>query len=93
MNNDEITKRIQHAGLRATPQRIQLLKLLNGTKCHPSAETLMNMAREKGISMSIGTIYNALESFEEKGLIRRVHDQDEIMRYDADTSFHIHLID
>lgn len=93
MKNDEITKRIQHAGLRATPQRIQLLKLLTETKCHPSAETLMNMAREKGVSMSIGTIYNALESFEEKGLIRRVHDQDEIMRYDADTSFHIHLID
>ncbi|MDD4509148.1 MAG: Fur family transcriptional regulator [Eubacteriaceae bacterium] len=93
MKNGEIIRRIQKTGLRATPQRIQLLRLLSETKCHPSAEMLMKMAKKEGYSMSIGTVYNALESFEEKGLIRRVHDTNEIMRYDANTDFHIHIID
>lgn len=41
--------------------------------------------------MSVGTIYNILETFEEKGLIRKLHDHHEVMRFDAKTNFHIHI--
>lgn len=93
-SNEEIAGRLKKAGLRATPQRIQLLKLLFETNKHPTAEMLIKMAKEEDnpMSMSVGTVYNALDSFEKAGLIRRVHDNSEVMRYDANTSFHIHLI-
>lgn len=84
---------IRGAGLRATPQRIVLLSLLRNTTSHPSAEMLMNMAKDAGVTMTMGTVYNTLNGFEQRGLIQRVHDENEIMRYDANTSFHIHVVD
>lgn len=84
---------IRRSGLRATPQRIELLKLLRDTKSHPTAETLMQMANHEGFNLSMGTVYNTLDSFEKKGLISRVHGSSDVMRYDAETKFHVHLVD
>ncbi len=92
-NQDIVKKRIKAAGLRATPQRIYLLDILMKAKTHPSAEMLMNMSDKDGFSLSIGTVYNTLETFEKKGLVNRVHDSTEVMRYDGNTGFHVHLID
>lgn len=84
---------IRRSGLRATPQRIELLKLLRNTKSHPTAEALMQMANHEGFNLSTGTVYNTLDSFEKKGLISRVHGSNDVMRYDAETDFHVHLVD
>ena len=93
MSDSQLVDKIQSVGLRATPQRIQLLRLLSETDTHPSAEMLINMAKDAGYNISVGTVYNALECFDQKGLIRRVHDNTEIMRYDAKTGFHVHIVD
>ena len=93
LSDNQLVDKIQSVGLRATPQRIQLLRLLIETNSHPSAEMLIDMAKEAGYNISVGTVYNALDCFEKKGLIRRVHDNTEIMRYDAKTGFHVHIVD
>lgn len=71
MNADlqEYRERIKSVGLKATPQRISVLKVLSETDEHPSAEMLMDKLKNEGSIMSVGTIYNILETFEEKGLI------------------------
>lgn len=83
--------RIKSVGLKATPQRISMLRILSETDEHPSAEMLMEKLRDEGIIMSVGTIYNILEIFAEKGLILKLHDNNEVMRFDARTDFHIHI--
>ncbi|MEG0075159.1 MAG: Fur family transcriptional regulator [Eubacterium sp.] len=83
--------KIKSVGLKATPQRIGVLKILSETEQHPSAEMLMKKLKEEGNIMSVGTIYNILETFEEKGLILKLHDHNEVMRFDAHTEFHIHI--
>ena len=93
ISEEQVKKRIRDAGLRATPQRIQLLRILMETSDHPSAEMLMEMAKDSGFELSIGTVYNTLESFEDRGLVNRVSDSGDVMRYDAKTGFHIHLVD
>ena len=93
LSDNQLVDKIQSIGLRATPQRIQLLRLLMETDSHPSAEMLIDMAKKAGYKISVGTVYNALDCFEQKGLIRRVHDNTEIMRYDAKTGFHVHIVD
>lgn len=93
VSEEQVKKRIRDAGLRATPQRIHLLRILMETPTHPSAEMLMTMSNESGFELSIGTVYNTLEYFENKGLVIRVHDASEVMRYDAKTDFHVHLVD
>lgn len=90
---EEYKREIRGVGLKATPQRIALLRLLKETKQHPSAEMLMQELEDEGTIMSVGTVYNILESFEEKGLIRKLHDNNEVMRFDANTDFHVHIFD
>ena len=84
-------ERIKSVGLKATPQRISVLKVLTERDDHPSAEMLMEQLQEEGSIMSVGTIYNILETFEEKGLIHKLHDHNEVMRFDAKTHFHVHI--
>ena len=93
MNADlqEYRERIKSVGLKATPQRISVLKVLSETDEHPSAEMLMDKLKNEGSIMSVGTIYNILETFEEKGLILKLHDHNEVMSFDARTGFHVHI--
>lgn len=84
-------EKIKNVGLKATPQRISVLKVLTETAEHPSAEMLMDKLKDEGSIMSVGTIYNILDTFEQKGLILKLHDHNEIMRFDACTGFHIHI--
>ena len=93
MIDSKLVDKIQSVGLRATPQRIQILHLLTKTDAHPSADMLIERANEAGYKISVGTVYNTLDIFEQKGLIRRVHDNTEVMRYDAKTGFYIHIVD
>ncbi|MDI3536106.1 MAG: Fur family transcriptional regulator, peroxide stress response regulator [Eubacteriaceae bacterium] len=85
------TDMIRSAGLKATPQRISVLKVLSEMKTHPSAEMLMEALEDQGYVMSVGTIYNILETFSEKGLILKLKDNQEVMRFDATTNFHVHI--
>ncbi|WKY43115.1 transcriptional repressor [Eubacteriaceae bacterium ES2] len=94
MRNKKIqmyTDMIRGAGLKATPQRISVLKVLSEMDTHPSAEMLMEALEDQGYVMSVGTIYNILETFSEKGLILKLKDNQEVMRFDATTNFHVHI--
>lgn len=94
MKNEKIilcTETIRHAGLKATPQRISILKVLSEIKSHPSAEMLMEELETQGYVMSVGTIYNILETFSQKGLILKLKDNQEVMRFDGNTNFHVHV--
>ena len=91
MKNKKIqmyTDMIRGAGLKATPQRISVLKVLSEMSSHPSADMLMEALENQGYVMSVGTIYNILETFSEKGLILKLKDNQEVMRFDAKTEFH-----
>lgn len=94
MKNEKIktyTNMIRAIGLKATPQRISILSVLNEMDNHPSAEMLMAELEDQGHFMSVGTVYNILETFSEKGLILKLKDNQEVMRFDAKTDFHVHI--
>lgn len=94
MKNKQIqlfTDMIRSVGLKATPQRISVLKVLSEMTSHPSADMLMDALENQGYVMSVGTIYNILETFSEKGLILKLKDNQEVMRFDANTKFHVHI--
>lgn len=85
------TEKIRQAGLKATPQRISVLKVLSEMTSHPSAEMLMEALENQGHVMSVGTIYNILETFSQKGMILKLKDNQEVMRFDGNTNFHVHV--
>lgn len=94
MKNEKVkmyTDMIRASGLKATPQRISVLNVLNQMDTHPSAEMLMKELDNQGYFMSVGTVYNILETFSQKGLILKLKDNQEVMRFDANTDFHVHI--
>ena len=89
---ETIERRIREAGLKVTPQRINVLQMLLAGS-HPTAEYLIEKVREKYSSISSSTIYHILDAFVEKGVIGKVYTHGDVMRYDAILENHHHLHD
>lgn len=75
-----------------TPQRLAIIKFLEGNKNHPSAEDIYLYVKKTFPTMSFSTVYNNLEILREKGHISSLSIDPERRRYDPDTSCHHHLI-
>lgn len=81
---------IKH-GLKVTPQRIAVwdaLKTING---HPTAESIIDFIRKNHPHIAVGTVYKTLDTFVEKGLIKKVKTDKDFMRYELINETHHHL--
>ena len=89
---ENINKLFAQLGLKLTMQRLAILEYLMNTKSHPSAEMIYNDLKQKYPTITLSTVYNTLEVFEEKGLIKRVPTFSGTARYDANINPHLHLV-
>lgn len=89
-----ISRRLREAGLRPTKQRLALGELLFGKgDRHVCAEVLHAEAREARMSVSLATVYNALNQFKAAGLLREIAIEGDRSYYDTNTSNHFHFFD
>lgn len=92
-SRDQLHQRLAQAGLRATQQRTAILEALLTLPGHPTAEQVFRRVRPANPTVSLGTVYKALDSFVAAGLLKRVADADGTRRrYDTDCSSHHHLV-
>ena len=91
MNLEDFTIRLKEKGLKVTPQRLAVLDALVENNTHPNAESIIKKIRRKHPSISVGTIYNILDVFVEKGIIAKLRTEDNIMRYDPLVKEHHHI--
>ena len=77
--------------LKATPQRISVLKELD-KKMHPTIDDLYESLRQENPSMSMATVYKNLATLKEKGVVIEVNTAEGKMRYDIYSTPHIHII-
>lgn len=82
---------LRNSNLKVTPQRIAVLEALNRLKDHPTADKIKEYVMKNHPSIAVGTIYKTLETFVEKGLIKKVKTDKDVMRYDAILEKHHHL--
>ena len=87
-----ITRTLREAGLRVTPQRMAIYLTLVKTKAHPCAELVYQELHHDFPSLSLNTVYNTLQIFEELGLVRRLDTGEGMCRYDANPSPHMHFV-
>jgi len=92
MTIGDLQIRLKEAGLRITPQRIAVLETVIASN-HPTADQLLIRIRNTYPSVATGTIYKILETFVNKGIIRKIETQSGVMRYDAILLKHHHLQD
>lgn len=79
-------------GLRATPQRVLLHRILRSIEGHVTAEELLAKATAQLPSVSLPTIYAVLALLEEMGQVRRVSALGGTAIYDTRRSPHHHVV-
>jgi len=85
-------EKYREIGLKLTPQRLAILRFLDGNKSHPSAEEIYREVRKQFPTMSFATVYNTLEALRKRGGILELTIDPERKRYDPNTEHHHHLI-
>jgi Fe2+ or Zn2+ uptake regulation protein len=79
-------------GLRATPQRVVLHRILRGIDGHVTAEELLGRATEQLPNVSLPTIYAALTLLEDLGHVQRVSALGGTTIYDTRRRGHHHVV-
>ena len=94
-DNDITTGRVQallaeHA-IRPTSQRVQIAAVLFAQPQHLSADLVMSKVNRTRPIVSKATVYNTLNLFAKKGLIREVIIDSGKVFYDSNTDVHHHI--
>lgn len=84
--------RLRASGLRPTRQRLALASILfDGQDRHVSAEWLYDVAKHKGVNVSLATVYNTLHQFTGAGLLREITVDSSRTYFDTNMGAHHHM--
>ena len=89
---NELAMNLKAANLKVTPQRLAIYTYLADSKEHPSVETIYNDLRADYPAMSLATVYKTVATLRDAHLLLEFNVGEDSHRYDANTSFHPHLI-
>lgn len=90
LDNNALKKAMSARGLKVTPQRMAIYGALLSAGGHPSAEEVFGAVRRVLPNVSFDTVYRALLSFTELGIIS-VHEAGGKKRFDPNLAGHHHL--
>lgn len=88
---DQITAIFKEKKLKLTPQRLAVYNYLMNTTTHPSADTIYTNIHVQYPTMSLATVYKALKTLVDVGLVQEINVGEGNFRYDGNSSPHPHL--
>ena len=91
MSRSEILAKFETHGILPTPQRMEVAEILLQEPQHLSADQIIDELRIKGSNVSKATVYNSLNLFGERGLVKECLVDPERRFYDSTTSPHHHF--
>ena len=89
----DLKERLREAGIQASAQRLAVGEYVLRTGQHPTADQVYSGVRSVLPMVSRATIYNTLNLFVQKGLLRRQLIKEGCTIYDARMEPHHHFID
>jgi len=84
-------KRLKEAGISPTIQRMAILKCLEESDEHPTADEVYSKLRQDYPTIARATVYNTLDALTKAGTILRLTIDPAACRYDADLEPHMHF--
>ena len=88
----ELTDAFRAQGLKVTPQRQLLFRLLHGSDSHPSAESLYVAASSEMPGISLRTVYQTLNDLASMGELTALELGTGAARFDPNGTEHHHLV-
>jgi len=89
---DRFRDAIRKAGVKLTPQRLEIFRDAARTDDHPRIETIYRNVRRKMPTVSLDTVYRTLDLFRELGLVAAIRPLSGRVRFDADMKPHHHFV-
>ena len=91
MTRSGVRSRIEEHGILPTPQRIEIAEILLERPQHLSAEQIIERLKAADSGVSKATVYNTLNLFSARGLIKQVMVDPVRKFYDSTTRAHHHF--
>ncbi|EKQ53154.1 MULTISPECIES: Fur family transcriptional regulator [unclassified Clostridium] len=88
---DYIASIFKEKKLKLTPQRLAVYNYLINTTSHPSADVIYTDIHVQYPTMSLATVYKALKTLVDVGLVQEINVGEGNFRYDGNASPHPHL--
>lgn len=91
MSRTDLISLFEKHGILPTPQRVEIAGILLSRPQHLSADQIIERLRETGSSVSKATVYNTLNLFGERGIVKEVMVDPVRKFYDSTTRPHHHF--
>lgn len=88
----ELIEKYREKGFKLTPQRLAMLKFLDGNTSHPTAEDIYRHIKTEYPTMSFATVYNTLQALRNRGEILEITIDPQKKHYDFNTKPHHHIV-
>ena len=92
-DSPELAQRLAHSGVRPTPQREVVFKVILEKRDHPTADEIFAREKSQMPTISLATVYNCLETLVQCGLVRQVNLERAPTRYCPNLHQHAHFHD
>ena len=89
----DVVSVLQEHGIQPSAQRVAVAEFVLFTTEHPSADRVWAGVQENFPMISRATVYNTLNLFVEKGLLRELHISPDSVIFDPNVERHHHFID
>ena len=89
---EQLKQLCNEAGIKLTHQRLEIFKELMAVSDHPSAELIHKRLHKKLPTIAIDTVYRTLATFDELGLVKKLHIMNERTLFDTNVTLHHHFI-
>jgi Fe2+ or Zn2+ uptake regulation protein len=89
---EELTQIFRARGLKITPQRQSIFRVLHGSTVHPTAEAVFDAVRDEMPTISLRTVYQTLNDLAAMGEIHAIDLGTGSVRFDTNTGRHHHLV-
>ena len=89
---DELTQIFRARGLKITPQRQTIFRVLHSSAVHPTAEAVFDSVRREMPTISLRTVYQTLNDLAAMGEIHAIDLGTGSARFDPHTGPHHHLV-
>ena len=89
---DHLKQICDEAGIKLTHQRLEIFREMMTATDHPSAELIHRRLQKKMPTVAIDTVYRTLATFDELGIVKKLHVMGERALFDANLTQHHHFV-
>lgn len=89
---DELTVAFRQRGLKITPQRVAIFRVMHGNHRHPTADAVYAEVAAEMPSISLRTVYQTLNDLADMGEIQSLDLGTGASRFDPNVDEHHHLV-